>query len=242
MDAWPRCGGALPRLLFVIVVLCLAWCTQGRADVPSSSAPVSKEKGVGSLVKLPPPKQSGRVSIEEALARRRSVREFDDVALGDAEHGQLLWAAQGITHRTMGLRTTPSAGALYPLEVYLVTKEGVFHYEPRAHQLRKTMSTDVRKALADAALRQESVGYAPSILILAGVYERTAKKYGSARAERYVHLEAGHAAQNVLLQAIALDLAAVPIGAFQDDDVRQVLGLPRTHKPLYLVPVGRPTR
>jgi SagB-type dehydrogenase family enzyme len=170
------------------------------------------------------------------------VREFEDVALGDAEHGQLLWASQGITHRTMGLRTAPSAGALYPLEVYLVTKEGVFHYEPRAHQLRMTMSADVRNALSNAALRQESVGDAPSILVLAGVYERTAKKYGRARAERYVHLEAGHAAQNVLLQAVALGVVAVPIGAFQDDEVRQVLALPRTHRPLYLVPIGRPPR
>ena len=118
MDAWPRCGGALPSLFFE---LGLAWFTQGRADVPSSSTPVSKENGVGSLVKLPPPKQTGRVPVEEALARRRSVRQFDDVALGDAEHGQLLWAAQGISHRTMGLRTAPSAGAVYPLEVYLVT-------------------------------------------------------------------------------------------------------------------------
>jgi SagB-type dehydrogenase family enzyme len=142
----------------------------------------------------------------------------------------------------MGLRTAPSAGALYPLEVYLVTNDGVFHYESRAHQLKKTMSADVRNALSNAALQQESVGDAPSILVLAGVYERTAKKYGRARAERYVHLEAGHAAQNVLLQAIALDVAAVPIGAFEDDEVRQVLALPRTHRPLYLVPVGRPAR
>ena len=229
----------------MLVVIGLTWCTQGRADradAPSSNTSVSKEKGVGSLVKLPPPKQTGRVSVEEALARRRSVREFDDVALHDAEHGQLLWAAQGITHRTMGLRTAPSAGALYPLEMYLVTKEGVFHYEARAHQLKKTMSADVRNALSNAALRQESVGDAPSILVLAGVSERTAKKYGPARAERYVHLKAGHAAQNVLLQAVALGLAAVPIGAFHDDQVRQVLGLPQSHKPLYLVPVGRPAR
>jgi len=193
-------------------------------------------------VKLPPPKQTGPVSIEEAIARRRSVREFDDAALGDAEHGQLLWAAQGITHRSMGLRTAPSAGALYPLELYLVTKEGVFHYEPRAHQLKMTMPADVRNALYNAALRQEAVGDAPSILVLTGIYERTAKKYGSARAERYVHLEAGHATQNVLLQAIALGLAAVPIGAFEDDEVRQVMALPQTHRPLYLVPVGHPAR
>ncbi|MDH3200590.1 MAG: SagB/ThcOx family dehydrogenase [Myxococcales bacterium] len=139
---------------------------------------------VGSLVKLPPPKQTSRGSFEETLARRRSVREFDDVALGDAEHSQLLWAAQGITHRTMGLRTAPSAGALYPIEVYLVTNEGVYHYEPRAHHLEKLMSADVRNALSNAALRQESVGGAPSILVLAGVYERTAKKYGRLAAPR----------------------------------------------------------
>lgn len=232
-------------LSLALVVLGLTWCTQGRADrsdVPPSNTWVSKEKGVGSFVKLPPPKQTGQVSIEEALARRRSVREFDEDALSDAEHGQLLWASQGITHRKMGLRTAPSAGALYPLEVYLVTKEGVFHYEPQAHRLKKTMSGDVRNALSNASLRQESVAEAPAILVLAGVYERTAKKYGPARAERYVHLEAGHAAQNVLLQAIAFDLAAVPIGAFDDDEVQQVLALPRTHRPLYLLPIGRPAR
>jgi len=232
-------------LSLALVVLGLTWCTQGRADrsdVPPSNNRVSKEKGVGSFVKLPPPKQTGQVSIEEALARRRSVREFDEDALSDAEHGQLLWASQGITHRKMGLRTAPSAGALYPLEVYLVTKEGVFHYEPQAHRIKKTMSGDVRNALSNASLRQESVAEAPAILVLAGVYERTAKKYGPARAERYVHLEAGHAAQNVLLQAIAFDLAAVPIGAFDDDEVQQVLALPRTHRPLYLLPIGRPAR
>ena len=167
------------------------------------------------------------------------MREFSDEGLSDAEHGQLLWATQGITHRTMGLRTAPSAGALYPIEVYLVTKAGVFHYEPRAHQLRKTVSTDVRNALFNAALRQESVRDAPSIFVLAGVYERTARKYGPARAERYVQLEAGHAAQNLLLQVVALDLAAVPIGAFEDDKVQRVLELPSTHRVLYLLPVGR---
>ena len=189
-------------------------------------------------MKLPSPKQTGRVAVEEALAQRRSVREFTDAELSDADHSQLLWALQGITHRTRGLRTTPSAGALYPLEVYLVTKDGVFHYEPRAHELHQTLSTDVRKPLYRAALRQEPVRDAPAVFVIAGVYERTAKKYG-AQAERYVHLEAGHAAQNLLLQAVALGLGAVPIGAFQDDGVHQVLKLPPSQRPLYLVPVGR---
>ena len=181
------------------------------------------------------------MSLEEAIARRRSVRDFSDTPLTDAEHGQLLWATQGITHRSMGLRAAPSAGALYPLEVYLVTRGGVFHYEPRGHQLRQSAANDVRKALFDAAMRQEAVRDAPAVVVLAGVYERTAKKYG-ARAERYVHMEAGHAAQNLLLQAVSLGLAAVPIGAFDDDGVRTALGLPPAHRPLYLLPVGHPAR
>jgi SagB-type dehydrogenase family enzyme len=181
------------------------------------------------------------MSVEEAIERRRSMREFSGVALSDAELGQLLWAAQGITDRTMGLRTAPSAGALYPLELYLVTKSGVFHYEVRSHQLRQTKSTDVRQALSHAALGQESVRDAPAVFVFAGVYRRTANKYG-VRAERYVHMEAGHAAQNLLLQAVALGLVAVPIGAFRDDEVEQVLALPAMHQALYLVPVGRSAR
>jgi SagB-type dehydrogenase family enzyme len=172
--------------------------------------------------------------------RRRSVRALTGAPLSDAENSQLLWAAQGITHRTLGLRTAPSAGALYPLEVYLVIGAGVFQYEPRAHALHRASSTDVRGALFDAALSQEPVRDAPSIFVLVGAYERTARKYGQARAERYVQVEAGHAAQNLLLQAAALDLAAVPVGAFNDDEVRRVLELPPTHQPLYLIPVGHP--
>ena len=104
------------------------------------------------------------------------------------------------------------------------------------------MSMDVRTALFQAALRQESVRDAPSVFVLAGVYERTARKYGSIRAERYVHMEAGHATQNLLLQAVALQLAAVPIGAFDDHAVHRALELPAAHRPLYLVPVGHPAR
>ena len=229
----------------LIVVLALIGCTPTRADrgdAPASGTATPGRKVVASVVKLPPPSQTSRISIEEALAKRRSVRDFEDGALDEAQHGQLLWAAQGIAHRTMGLRTAPSAGALYPLELYLVTRQGVFHYEPRTHRLKRTIAADVRTALSNAALRQEAVRDAPSTLVLAGVYERTAKKYGPGRAKRYVHMEAGHAAQNVLLQAVALDLAGVPIGAFEDDEVRHVLELPRSHRPLYLVPVGRPAR
>lgn len=226
-----RYGQVISGLPILLIAFGLAWCTQGHAD-----------RGDEPTVKLPTAKRTGRVSLEEALARRRSVRDFAGTALSDAELSQLLWAAQGITQRSLGLRTAPSAGALYPLEVFLSTQAGVFQYEPETHQLHQLNSTDVRNALFKAALRQESVRDAPAVFAIVGVYERTAKKYGSTRARRYVHIEAGHAAQNLLLQAVTMDLAAVPIGAFEDDKVKRVLALPRTHEPLYLVPVGHPAR
>jgi SagB-type dehydrogenase family enzyme len=185
---------------------------------------------------LPPPTTDGEVSLEAALAQRRSVRTYTDQPLSDAEIGQLLWAAQGVTDAS-GKRTTPSAGASYPLEVYVATASGVYHYLPDGHRWQRTSADDPRPTLADAALGQPTVEDAPAVLVVTGVVDRTAAKYG-ARARRYVQLEAGHAAQNVLLQATALGLGAVPIGAFDDADVRRVLGLPTDHTPLYLVPVG----
>jgi SagB-type dehydrogenase family enzyme len=188
---------------------------------------------------LPPPTFVGESTLEELLARRRSIRNFDDVPLTLEELGQLLWAAQGITH-DRGFRTAPSAGALYPLEIYAATEEGVFHYQPQGHQLRVTSRQDLRAALYRAALRQEAVRQAPAVIVLCAVYGRTAAKYGDERSPRYVHMEVGHAAQNLLLEAVNLGLGAVPIGAFSDEEVQKVLGLPSDHAPLYLVPVGHP--
>jgi SagB-type dehydrogenase family enzyme len=179
------------------------------------------------------------VALEEALGSRRSVREYGDQPLTTAELGQLLWAAQGITNER-GFRTAPSAGALYPLEIYLLTPEGVFHYEPQHHRLGLVSQDDARPALHQAALKQEQVLRAPAVFVLAAVYARTAQKYGQERSPRYVHLEAGHAAQNLLLQATALGLGAVPIGAFHDQEVQKALSLPADHQPLYLIPVGHP--
>jgi SagB-type dehydrogenase family enzyme len=156
-----------------------------------------------------------------------------------AELGQLLWAIQGTTHER-GFRTAPSAGALYPLEIYLVTEEGIFHYEPERHDLAVMSRDNPSASLYRAALSQEAVRQAPAVFVVTAVYERTAQKYGDERSPRYVHLEAGHAAQNLLLQAVALNLGAVPIGAFQDEEVQAALELPADHKPLYLIPVGHP--
>ncbi len=188
---------------------------------------------------LPPPAQKGRMSLEEALTRRRSVRELRRQPLSEQQLSQLLWAAQGTTHPA-GYRTAPSAGALYPLELYVATPEGFFHYGPRLHQLARRSSQDLRQAICRAALGQEPIAEAPAVFVFAAVYERTQRKYGEARTPRYVHMEVGHAAQSLLLQAVALGLGGVPIGAFYDAQLQKVLGLPADHQPLYIVPVGYP--
>ncbi len=189
-------------------------------------------------IPLPKPAQRSEVSLEEALTRRRSIREFREEGLTSTETSQLLWAAQGITD-PRGFRTAPSAGALYPLELYVATDEGVYHYLPQSHSLAMLSPEDMRLGLWEAGLIQDALREAAVIIIIAAVYARTEGKYG-ARAERYVRLEAGHAAQNILLQATALGLGAVPIGAFYDQKVQEVLALPSDHEPLYLIPVGHP--
>jgi SagB-type dehydrogenase family enzyme len=188
---------------------------------------------------LPPPTTSGGTTLAEVLAERRSIRSFADKTLTTSQIGQLCWAAAGITS-PQGYRTAPSAGALYPLEIYVVTAAGVYHYEPGSHSLAVRSARDRRRALYEAALRQQPVREAPAVFVVTAVYERTAQKYGSERTPRYVHLEAGHAAQNLLLQAVALELGGVPIGAFHDQEVQQVLGLSPNQEPLYLIPVGYP--
>jgi SagB-type dehydrogenase family enzyme len=231
------------RRLAILLVLFLTACTSLPADRPDETpdAPASAGTSVGQAIALPTPVASGALSLEEALARRRSVRDFEATPLTLGELGQLLWAAQGITGQE-GYRSAPSAGALYPLELYAATAEAVYHYEPGGHRLSIHLRGDRRRELSAAALSQASVREAPAVLVIAAVYERTEGKYGAERAPRYVHLEAGHAAQNILLQAVALDLGAVPVGAFEDDRVQQALGLPADHQPLYLIPAGHPQR
>jgi len=201
----------------------------------SSGAAPAEAPGIE--IELPAARRSGPVSLEETIARRRSIREFTSRVPTDEQLGQLLWAAQGVTDAVHGRRAAPSAGALYPLEVYVARPDGVYHYEPQVHRLQQVVSRDEREALGQAALSQAAVLHAPVVLAVVGFVARTGAKYGG-RAERYVSLEAGHATQNILLEATALGLAAVPIGAFDDDGVRGALGLPGNATPLYLVPVG----
>lgn len=190
-------------------------------------------------IHLPRPARSGVVSLEEAISQRRSVREFAPGPLTERQLSQLLWAAQGLTSSD-GYRTAPSAGALYSLEFYVVLPSGLYYYVAAGHRLDRVSTEDLRPALFLVALEQQAIREAEAVFVMAAVYERTAQKYGANRSSRYVHLEAGHAAQNLLLEAVALGLGAVPIGAFHDADVQKALSLPRNHEPLYLIPVGKP--
>ena len=191
----------------------------------------------GEEVILPEPRLKSNISLEEALNNRRSVRQFKPVDLKLEDISQILWAAQGITEISTGFRTAPSAGALYPLELFIVKSDGLFQYVPEGHKLKKLNSSDLRSELMKASLSQKSVSEAPVDIVITAIYERTTVKYGN-RGIRYVHMEAGHACQNILIEAAALELGAVPIGAFSDTEVQKVLGLPKDYIPLYVVPVG----
>jgi SagB-type dehydrogenase family enzyme len=194
-------------------------------------------------IQLPEPKYIGVMSVEEALMKRRSVRVFKEGPVMLAELSQLIWAAQGVTD-PRGPRTAPSAGALYPLELYVVAgnvnglPQGLYKYGPGRHELLSVAKGDRRNDLCNAALGQSSIRRAALVLVLSGVYERTTAKYGE-RGIRYVHMEAGHAAQNVYLQAVPLGLGTVVIGAFHDEEVKKVLKLDDKERPLYIMPVGR---
>jgi SagB-type dehydrogenase family enzyme len=203
------------------------------------AAMIQSKSGSSHIVRLPPPEQKGKVSLEEALARRRSVREFRRDALTERELSQLLWAAQGVTHPE-GLRTAPSAGALYPLQLYVASATGFYCYEARPHHLVGLSDRDLRTAVRGAALDSESITQAPAVFVITAAYEATSRKYGAARTFRYIHMEVGHAAQNLLLEAVTLGLGGAPIGAFEDEALQRVLALPVDQHPLYLVPVGHP--
>lgn len=192
---------------------------------------------------LPAAAPSGVKSVEQVLLERRSIREYSTGAISLAELAQLLWSAQGISG-TQGVKTAPSAGALYPLEIYAVIAkveriaEGFYKYHSATHSLQRLAQGDLRKQLAEAALNQNCVKEAPLVLIITAIYERSTGKYNH-RGIRYVHMEVGHVAENVYLQAGALNLGTVMVGAFDDSRMQQILHLPEFEHPLCLLPVGR---
>lgn len=197
-------------------------------------------------ITLPAPRLDGTVSVEKALNGRRSIRAFADVPITLADVSQLLWAAQGITG-TRGereLRTAPSAGALYGLETYILAAnvtglaQGFYRYTPKGHTITFLMPGDLRPKLSDAALKQSCLTGCAAVIVFATVYERISKKYVE-RGVKFAHMEAGHASQNVYLEAEALGLGTVAVGSFMEGEVKTILGLPADQEPLYMMPVGK---
>ncbi len=203
--------------------------------------PGAQEPGVS----LPDPETDGEISVEAALDARRSIRSFTDRGLSLKTLAQLSWAAQGVSDRQRGLRTAPSAGALYPLELYVAVGEvedlarGLYRYLPDRHALTLERTGDLREALATAALGQTWIAEAPVVFVVVGIPERAEGRYGP-RAERYTILEAGHVGQNIALQAVTRGLGTTVVGAFADQELRRLLELPANHHPLYIIPAGEP--
>ena len=196
------------------------------------------------IIQLPNPKLQSETSVEEALNKRRSIRNYTKQPLSLEEVSQILWAAQGITEKNYGLRTSPSAGALYPLEVYLVTanvkdiSEGIYKYNPLNHSIKKIDDGDKRVEISNASLKQDAIEECSALVIITAIYERTSVKYGD-RAERYVHMEVGHAGQNIYLQAVSLGIGTVMMGAFHDDALKKTLNLPANEFPLAIYTLGK---
>jgi SagB-type dehydrogenase family enzyme len=210
---------------------------------------------VDGVVYLPLPRKLTNVSVDEALLWRRSIREYAEEPITVIQLSMVLWATYGVNEVRWGFRTTPSAGATYPLEVYVVVGErgvainsthflaaGVYKYDSFTHSLRVVKLGDVRKELQEAALGQEWVGKAPVNIVIAAVFERTTRIYGERGRVRYVPMEVGHAGQNIYLMAAALGLGTVAVGAFYDDWVARVIGLQPNEEPLYIMPVGVPQK
>ncbi len=223
--------------IIAILLLSFSTCLAGNPPIPSS-------RGPSTMISLPAPSLTGKMPLEESLFKRRSVRDYADRPVTIAEISQLLWAAQGIT-TNKGNRTAPSAGACYPLVIYLAAGNvdsllpGLYRFLPKSHQLETVSRGDIRESLAAAALGQKSLRSAPASIIITASYEKVDSRYKD-RGIRYTHMEAGHVGQNISLQAVALGLGTVMVGAFDDRSLKAVLNLGNQEVPLYLIPVGKP--
>jgi SagB-type dehydrogenase family enzyme len=192
------------------------------------------------IIELPSPSTKGKVSVEEAISKRRSIRNFKENDLSLNEISQILWSAQGITKKTsyLNLRAAPSAGAIYPITVFLIKKDGVFEYLVEKHSIKLISQKDIREKIAEASFNQNFISKAPISLILCANYSKITQKYGK-RGIRYADIEVGHIAENIHLQAVSLELGSVPVGAFDDEKISEILSLPKDLKPVYIIPIGR---
>lgn len=189
---------------------------------------------------LPEPRSDGPLSLEAAIVHRRSLRRYGSDELSLQELSQLLWSAQGVTGDRASRRAAPSAGGCHPLVLYLCQSDGVWRYHAQGHYLTEHLGKDIRTQVAQAAWGQGFIAEAPTVFAISAVFVRTTERYGERGERRYLPMDAGHAAENLLLQAVALGLGGVPVGAFDDASVKRVLSLPGTEEPLYLIPVGHP--
>ena len=216
----------MKRLIISILILAgLATLGFARAAGPRVSSRTPARK----LIQLTPPKLKGSISFEEALAKRRSVRQYANRPVEFPLIGQLAWAGQGITELQKGLRTAPSAGATYPIDLYFATPEGLFVYRPQQHSLEQTLTDDVRAVLGAPP--------APCDIILAGSARKLTDQFRD-KAKTYMLLEAGHIAQNIQLQAVCLGLGSVTIGGIDTRQVARVCRLPRNYEAIYVISVG----
>ena len=210
---------------------------------------LSNRISIAKEITLPKPSSKGSITVEEALKARRTHRSFSSQGLALKQFSQILWGAYGVTAHNYGvsLKTAPSAGALYPLDIYAVVGDrgvenlapGLYHFFSEKHAVNLVRSGDLRAEVARNSLHQMWIAKAPLILIITGQYERSSIKYGP-RGVIYTHIEAGCVGQNIFLQAEAIGLKAGIVGAFNNRDVVKTMGLPASHDPLLIMPVGFP--
>lgn len=187
--------------------------------------------------KLVEPRYKGTLSLEEVIKKRRSVRNFKNIKIKEENLSQILWSAYGITDIKNNFKSIPSAGATYPLEIYFINDEGLYHYFSEEHSIEIIKKGDLRKQLSSACLNQDFISQASLCIIICAVYERTTIYYGE-RGLRYIYFEAGHCAQNICLQSVALGLDSVCIGTFYDKEVKKMLSCPLDVEPIYIVAIG----
>jgi SagB-type dehydrogenase family enzyme len=236
----------------ILIVLLVTTGCMNKNKPQEEGKPLVKSDSSQLSYSLPSPALGGTVSVEEALSKRRSHRSFIDEKISAEDISQILWAAYGITKPLPerpgmkgGLRTAPSAGATYPLQLYVLIgkvsgiEPGVYKYVPQGHRIIRVIDRDVKASLASAALGQEMIKIAPACLFYSADFSITTRRYGDRGRERYVCMDLGHSAENVYLQAEALHLGTCAVGAFNDAEVRAVMQLPADEEPLYIMPIGR---
>ncbi len=245
-----------PTLLTIFGVV--GWLSGDFFGLVPKKGNKSEEKNIAissrNIYPLPIPMFDSNVSIEEAMAWRRSIREYKDDPILIEHLSKILWASHGINELNFKFRTTPSAGATYPLEIYVVISEygalierskylapGSYKYDTNTHSIELKKKGILNKELANASLSQEWVQKAPINIVICSILKRTERIYGD-RGRRYVHIESGHVGQNIYLKAAALNLGTVAIGAFYDDEVKNVIGADENEEPLYIMPVGIPKK